>query len=179
MDEQQLETLKYPIGRAQLPENILMLDIEGWIEDVLKAPGDLRQAIDGLNAIQLDTPYRPGGWSVRQVVHHLPDSHMNTYLNFRIGMTENAPVLKSTNVDAWARVADYATGDVEVSLKLFESVQERWSALMKTMDFEQFMRPVESPGRGARPLAVLLGIYAWHGKHHVAQIQALRQRMGW
>ena len=171
--------LSYPIGRVQLPETIQLSNIESWIEDVRQSPLQLRRAVTDLSREQLDTPYRPGGWTVRQVVHHLPDSHMNTYANFRLALTEENPQARQADVNVWAQLADSRTGDIQTSLEFFEGLQLRWADLMQTMSFEDFQRTLEFASRGKRSLATLLGIYAWHGRHHVAHITELRRRMGW
>lgn len=171
--------LSYPIGRFQAPEVITKATIDSWIYDVRQAPAFLRKAVTGLDAKQLDTPYRPGGWTVRQVVHHLPDSHMATYLNFRLGLTESNPMARSGDVNAWAELPDSRTGDIQPSLLFFEGLQLRWVTLMESMGLQDFERTIEFPQRGSRPLSTLLGIYAWHGRHHVAHITGLRERMRW
>lgn len=171
--------LQYPIGRPDLPEKVERQHIEGWITEMAAAPEHLRQAVAGFTQEQIDTPYRPGGWTVRQLVHHLPDSHMNTYVSFHLGLTEDGPLLKSINVDAWARLPDCKTADIEMSLDLFAALQARWVNLLKGMSDSDFERTVRTEARGDRSLATLLGIYAWHGKHHVAHIMSLRDRMGW
>ncbi|MFD1675506.1 YfiT family bacillithiol transferase [Alicyclobacillus fodiniaquatilis] len=171
--------LRYPIGKANLPEKIERSHIEAWIQDVLAAPSALNQAVAGLTKARLDTPYRPDGWTVRQLVHHLPDSHMPTYINFRLALTQDAPVIKSLDVNASTALTDCQTAGVEMSLQLFAALQQRWAALLQTMAFADFERTVQFPNGALRSLATLLGIYAWHGKHHVAHITALRERMGW
>lgn len=171
--------LSYPIGKVQLPEVIEMSNLESWIEDVRQAPVLLRDAVANLTEEQLNTPYRPEGWTVRQVVHHLPDSHMNTYLNFRLALTANTPAARTADVNAWAQWEDCQRGDIEPSLQTFEGLQLRWANLMQTMSMADFRRTLEFTGRGERTLAAMLGIYAWHGKHHVAHIAALRSRMNW
>lgn len=171
--------LQYPIGRPELPEKVERLHIEPWIADMAAAPERLRLAVAQLTEEQIDTPYRPGGWTVRQVVHHLPDSHMNAYVSFRLGLTEDRPVLKSANVDAWAQLPDCKIADIQMSLDLFAALQERWVTLLQSLTASDFDRMVGTEARGDRSLATLLGIYAWHGKHHVAHIMSLRDRMGW
>ena len=171
--------LRYPIGRADLPEKIEMSDIQEWIEELKEAPSLLKKVVSELSDKQLDTPYRQEGWTVRQVVHHVADSHMNTYMNFRLGLTEECPTIRTTDVDAWAMLKDYRTLDIQVSLKLFTSLQKRWVALLRTMSTTDFERKIRGSDGKERTLATLLGIYAWHGKHHAAQIASLRERMDW
>lgn len=171
--------LQYPIGRVDLPETVDMTHIRRWIEDMELAPQHLREAVRGLSESQLDTPYRPGGWTVRQVVHHLPDSHAQAYLNFRLGLAQDRPVANSAPINEWASMPDSIAGEIEPSLALFDGLQARWVLLLKTLSRSDFDRAIHSPDRGDRSLATLLAIYAWHGKHHVTHITALRHRMGW
>lgn len=171
--------LQYPIGRPQFPEVITMEHIQAWIDDIEQAPKALCDAVDGLSSEQLDTPYRPEGWTVRQVVHHLPDSHMVTYLNFRTALCQDGAPMKSADVNGWAALVDSLTADVAMSVQLFTSLHQRWVALMKSMDQSDFDKAVVSAKGTPRSLVQLLGIYAWHGKHHVAHITSLRERMGW
>lgn len=170
--------LRYPIGRPQLPEEVTMNDIQAWIDDIQAAPDLLQRAVAGLTDEQLDTPYRPDGWTVRQVVHHLADTHLSTYLNFRLGLTQDTPNIAVNDVDASAELTDAKTAPIEMSLSLFQSLHQRWIALLKPLALKDYLRTVQS-ARGQRTLASLLGVYAWHGKHHVAHIEALRKRMGW
>ena len=128
---------------------------------------------------QLDTPYRPGGWTVRQVVHHLPDSHMNAYVRFRLALTENEPTIKPYEQQLWAELPDAKTADIEMSLKLFEGLHQRWVLLLRSMKPEDFHRKYIHPESGVNVLDNVLQLYAWHGKHHVAHITSLRKRMGW
>lgn len=171
--------LRYPIGRPEIPETIEMSHIEAWIAEVASAPLQLREAVRGLSEEQLDTPYREEGWTVRQLVHHLADSHLSTYTAFKFALTEENPLLKPINVNVWAEMSDSKTGDVEFPLQMFEGMQTRWVELMKGMSHEDFMRTFRYPERDYRPLVMLLAIYAWHGKHHVAHITGLRERMGY
>lgn len=171
--------LSYPIGRPELPEKIDLTNIEAWINDVETAPGALRQAVDGLNEEQLNTPYRPDGWSVRQVVHHLADTHLHTYTNFKHALTTENPTIHPIDINAWALLPDSIDGDVSVSLTMFEGIQRRWAELLRRMSADDFARTFLHPRGGVRRLDTVLGIYAWHGKHHVAHITALRDRMGW
>ena len=171
--------VRYPIGRFAMPEHVEMSDIEKWIENLEQAPQLLRNAVEGLNKEQLDTPYRPEGWTVRQVVHHVADSHTNSYINFRLGLLEDNPTVRATNVDALAGLFDAKTADIEMSLNMLTALHGRWIALLRSMDEADFARIITTPGRGERSLAMLLGTYAWHGQHHAAHITSLREKMGW
>lgn len=171
--------LQYPIGRPNLPEAITKEYIDRWIAKVEQAPSQLRNAVYGLSKEQLDTPYRPGGWTVRQVVHHLADTHINTYLNFRHALTEDNAVMRTTDINRWSNLNDSVQGDIDPSLNLFESVQQRWSILLKGLSLSEFERTILHPSGEHRALWRLLGVYAWHGEHHTAHITALRDRQGW
>ena len=173
------EDLRFPIGRFAMPEQVDMSHIEGWIKDLEEAPERLRQAVAGLDEKQLNTPYRPDGWTVRQVVHHLADSHMNSYINFRLGLLEDNPTVRATNVDALAGLLDAQTADIDLSLKLLMALHGRWVLLLRSLAAADFLRTTQTPGRGERSLATLLGIYAFHGKHHTAHITSLRERLDW
>jgi uncharacterized damage-inducible protein DinB len=139
----------------------------------------MRAAVAGLTPERFDTPYRPGGWTVRQVVHHVPDSHMNAYVRFKLALTENEPTIKPYEEAAWAELADSASTPVDVSLTLLETLHDRWVRLLRSMTEADFARKFRHPQLGVVPLDKNLALYAWHGKHHVAHITSLRQRMGW
>ncbi|KPV42632.1 YfiT family bacillithiol transferase [Alicyclobacillus ferrooxydans] len=171
--------LSYPIGRPQIPEVIDDAVIQSWIHDVLASPDALKAAVAGLTTDQLDTPYRPDGWTVRQVVHHLADTHMHTYTNFKHALTEDNPVIKPIDINAFAALPDSTAGEIEMSLLMFEGIQRRWAFLMKSMSPSDLERTFEHPRAGKRPLSAILGVYAWHAKHHTAHITGLRERMGW
>ncbi|HLI30711.1 MAG TPA: putative metal-dependent hydrolase, partial [Terriglobia bacterium] len=146
------------------------------IEEV---PARLRAAVKGLSDAQLDTPYREGGWTVRQVVHHLADSHMNSYVRFRLALTESEPTIKTYDQTRWAELRDARTAPVEPSLALLESLHKRWVLLLKSLEAADFSRTFRHPDRGTMTLDQNLALYAWHGRHHVAHITSLRERMGW
>jgi hypothetical protein len=138
----------------------------------------MRAAVAGLTEGQLDTPYRPEGWTVRQLVHHVPDSHLNSYVRFKLALTEDAPVVKPYDEALWAKLAD-VTAPVETSLMLLESLHQRWVRVLESMSEGDFARGFRHPELGPVRLEQTLAMYAWHGKHHVAHITALRDRMGW
>jgi hypothetical protein len=139
----------------------------------------MRAAVSGLSTAQLDTPYRDGGWTVRQVVHHVPDSHMNAYTRFRLALTESEPTIKPYDQEAWANLADSRTAPVEWSLALLEALHRRWAAMLESLADEDFSRRFRHPEIGVVTLGEVLGMYSWHGRHHVAHITGLRGRMGW
>lgn len=171
---------RYPIGRFQAPDPITAQHREQWMTDLEEAPALLRQAVAGLSEEQLDTPYRDGGWTPRQVVHHLVDSHINSYCRFRLALTEEEPTIKAYKEGAWADLPDARTAPVEPSLVMLEAMHDRWLRLLRAMSDADFARVFVHPEHGTKiRLDRTLGIYAWHGKHHVAHITGLRQRMGW
>ena len=141
-------------------------------------PAKLKAAVGGLNDRQLDTPYRPGGWTVRQVVHHLPDSHLNSFVRFKLALTEEEPTIKPYDEARWAELAD-SKAPIELSLPLLENLHERWVLLLNSLTPADWQRKFRHPERGPMTLTDNLQIYAWHGRHHVAHITALRERNGW
>lgn len=178
MSTQAQPDLRYPVGRLAVPPSVTASERAEHIETVAAAPAKLRAAVAGLTPEQLDTPYRPGGWTVRQVVHHVPDSHMNSYIRFKLALTEDEPTIKTYKENLWAEMADSSL-DPEISLRLLELVHTRWVTLLRSMTPEQFARTLRHPEMGAMTLDQLLTVYSWHSRHHVAHITALRQRMNW
>ena len=170
--------LRYPVGEWQKPEQVTERTIEGYIGDIRALPGALRKAIAGLSSDQLDTPYRPGGWTVRQVVHHLADSHMNAFCRWKLALTENNPTIKPYDEGAWAKLPD-SNVDITISLGIVDGVHHRWMALLERSGKDQFSRTLNHPERGVMRLDTMLSLYSWHSRHHVAHITALRERMGW
>ena len=150
-----------------------------WIAELAAAPAALRAAVAGLNDRQLNTPYRPGGWTVRQVVHHLPDSHVNSYMRFRLALTEDCPTIRPYDEAGWAELADARTAPVEVSLSMLESLHRRWVLLLEGLTPQDCVRRFVHPAIGERNVNWLLACYAWHGRHHVAHITELRRRENW
>src|ERR1700761_8636680 len=173
------EELRYPIGRYRAPEKIGAADREGWIREIEALPENLRRAVAGLKDAQLETPYRPGGWTVRQVVHHYADSHMNSFLRFRWAVTEELTSIKTYDEAAWAELADTKTAPVELSLSLLEALHARWVLLLRSFGEAEFGRRMKHPEWGEVTVEWLLGQYGWHSRHHVAQIKKLREREGW
>jgi hypothetical protein len=173
------EELRYPIGRYRAPEKISADDRKAWIREIEALPRNLRRAVAGLNTTQLDTPYRPGGWTVRQVVHHYADSHLNSYSRFRWAVTEDLTTVKTYDESAWAELADAKTAPVELSLSLLEPLHARWVLLLRSFGEAEFARKMQHPEWREISVEWLLGQYAWHSRHHVAQIERLREREGW
>lgn len=171
--------LRYPIGRFVRPTEISAADRAGWIDTLADAASLVRGAIAGLTDEQIDTAYRPGGWTIRQLVHHVPDSHMNSYIRFRLALTEDNPTIKPYEEAMWAELADAKGPLVDTSICLLECLHKRWVALLRTLTEEQWKRTFDHPESGTLSLETNLGIYAWHTRHHVAHITALRERMGW
>jgi hypothetical protein len=171
--------LRYPVGKFHAPKNISEDDRAQWIDEIVRLPGQLAGAVSGLNERQLDTPYRPGGWSIRQVVHHLPDSHMNSYVRVRLALTEDCPTIKPYAEDRWAELADATRGPVDLSLSLLAALHARWVILFRSLGDPEFARTMHHPEHGAVRLDRLLAMYAWHGRHHLAHITNLKRRSGW
>jgi hypothetical protein len=176
--------LQYPIGKFtwdRSGEGLLSSDSERqqWITGIEETPARLRSGVSGLTEPQMDTPYRPGGWTVRQVVHHLADSHMNAYVRFRLALTEDEPTVKPYDEQVWARLNDASTAPAEISLTLLEALHQRWVLLLRSLKPEDFSRVFKHPELGPVTLEKNLAMYAWHGKHHVAHITSLRERSGW
>ena len=174
-----MSDLRYPLGRFAADPAVSEEKRHGWIGEIANAPERLRAAVQGLSAEQLDTPYRPGGWTVRQVVHHLPDSHLNAYVRMKLALTEAEPTVKTYDEAAWAELTDGRTGPVETSLTLLESLHRRWVLLLRSLSPLDFARSFRHPEWGTVTLDWYLQQYAWHGRHHVAHITSLRERMGW
>jgi uncharacterized damage-inducible protein DinB len=171
--------LSYPIGKPELPAVIDAAQWREFVAQIAQAPQWFRTAVEGLNDAQLDTVYRPGGWTVRQVTHHMADSHMNAYIRFRLALTEDNPTIKPYDEKTWAELPDAKSYPVAVSLQLIEAMHERWVALLEHIPESDFGRTFIHPERGPMRLDTTLALYAWHGRHHLAHITGLRERMGW
>lgn len=172
------EDLRYPIGKFVHDREPTPQKRTAWTKDIAELPANLRAAVAGLSPAQLDTPYREGGWTVRQVVHHLADSHMNAFIRFKLALTESTPQIKPYDEKAWAALPDAAI-DIQSSLALLEGLHARWVALLSSLDPEQLERPFLHPESGVQKLDRTFQTYAWHSRHHVAHIQRLRERSGW
>ena len=171
---------RYPVGKFQ-PQNELSVDERIAMIDMIAAcPARMREAVAGLDDAQLDTPYRDGGWTVRQVVHHVPDSHLNAYVRLKLALTEETPAIRPYDESEWAKLADVQSTPVEVSLTLLDSLHARWVGLMRTLQPDDFRRTFKHPDHeGTQTLDWLVAMYEWHSRHHVAHITSLRERMGW
>ncbi|HSA93823.1 MAG TPA: putative metal-dependent hydrolase [Terriglobales bacterium] len=172
--------LRYPIGPFDWKGSATADDRRRSIEAIERAPAALRAALAGLSAEQLDTPYRPGGWTVRQVAHHVPESHMNAYIRFKLALTEDQPTIKPYNESLWAQTADVGLTPIETSLAILDALHQRWVILLRSLAPSDFARTFTHPEYGKTyPLDWALAMYAWHGAHHTAHITSLRELMGW
>lgn len=171
--------LQYPIGKFKAPESLTEEQIKQYITSIEKLPALLREAVAGLKNDQLNTPYRPEGWTIRQVIHHVADSHINSYTRFRLALTEDKPIIKPYMEEKWAELEDGKNADIEVSLTLLEAIHKRWVILLKSLSSQDLKRSFIHPASGEITLEKNIGLYAWHGEHHVAHISALRKRMNW
>jgi hypothetical protein len=171
--------LRYPIGPWTPPSAALTpAERSGLITEIAGLPSQMRVAVSGLNDFQLDTPYRPGGWTVRQVVHHVADSHANGFVRQKLALTEQNPVIKPYDEERWAELPD-AKLPIDVSLRMLDAIHERWAALLRAISPEQFAAQYQHPQSGQQTLDSSLSNYSWHGRHHVAHITELRKREGW
>jgi len=171
--------LRYPIGKFAYNGPLTQEQKQRYLNDIEQTPANLRTAVNGLSEKQLDTPYRPDGWTVRQVAHHVPDSHLNAYVRTKLALTEEEPTIKPYAEDRWAQLADTQATPVEVSLALLESLHDRWMRLLRSLQPEEWKRSFRHPELGLMSLEKNLALYAWHGRHHVTHITSLRERNGW
>jgi hypothetical protein len=171
--------LRFPIGKFTYNGTPTEEQKQKYLADIEQTPANIRKAVHGLSAQQLDTPYRPEGWTVRQLVHHVPDSHLNAYIRFKLALTEDEPTIKPYAEDRWAQLADTQATPVEVSLTMLDSLHDRLARLLRSLQPEDWKRTFRHPEMGLMPLEKNLALYSWHGRHHVAHITALRERSGW
>lgn len=177
--EKDLKQLQYPIGSFKSPAHFEEAPIASWIETIFRFPSDLTALVENLSDEQLDTPYRPGGWTIRQLVHHVGDSHMNSYVRFKWTLTEDQPVIKAYYEDRWAELPD-SKGDIVPALTLVKALHEKWVILLKTLGEQDLHRSFIHPeSKKELPLWVNIGLYDWHCRHHLAHISGLLGRMGW
>jgi uncharacterized damage-inducible protein DinB len=175
-----LEDLRYPVGKFKFPDAASEADRAAWLADIERTPAAMRAAVKGLTAAQVDTPYRPDGWTVRQVVHHVPDSHLNAYCRFKLALTEDTPTIKPYDESAWAKLPDTRDTPIEVSLTMLDVLHQRWMILLRRLTADDLKRTFRHPEHGrVLTLDQTLALYAWHGRHHVAHITSLRSREGW
>jgi uncharacterized damage-inducible protein DinB len=172
--------LRYPVGKFDIHAPVTAEQRRECVEVIADLPGKLRDAVADLTDEQLDTPYRPGGWTVRQVVHHLPDSHLNSYIRFKLALTEETPTIKPYDEAAWAELPEAKSGPIEPSLKLLEYLHRRWVPMLNAMQEGDWERTFRHPERnGLIRLDGNLALYGWHCRHHLAHVTGLKQRMGW
>lgn len=175
-----LQQLKYPIGHFEKTEHITRGHIARWIDEISTFPDRLKFAVENLSDAQLDTPYRPEGWTVRQVVHHCADSHANSIIRFKLALTEDTPVIKPYFEDRWAELEDSRTMPIESALYMLQGIHKRWTVLLRSLTEEQLSRTFIHPEQGKSfRLDENIGVYAWHGNHHLAHITGLKEREGW
>jgi uncharacterized damage-inducible protein DinB len=171
--------LRYPVGQFYFSGKLSHEERAALIDEISAAPEKMRAAVRGLSTEQLDTPYRPGGWTVRQVVHHVPESHLNSYIRFKLAITEDEPTIKPYFEDRWAQLPDALAAPIEPSLDLLAALHRRWVWFLRSLKDEDFDRTFQHPELGVVSLNKNVALYAWHGRHHVAHITTLRERMGW
>lgn len=174
-----MNDIRYPIGKFEMRMSLDDAERQELIRQIADAPAKMRAAVTGLSDMQLNTPYRPDGWTIRQVVHHVPDSHLNAYIRFKLTMTEQEPTVKTYHENLWAELHDARTSPIEQSLTLLESLHARWVTFLRSMPPADFERRFHHPDHGPLPLNMLVALYGWHGRHHVAHITSLRERRGW
>lgn len=173
------DDLRYPIGKFVYDETAAEKNQSAAIQAVGELPARLRLALAGLSRRQMRTPYRPGGWTLNQLVHHIADSHMNSFVRFKLALTEDAPTIKTYHENLWAELPDANNESPELSLKIIDALHERWFLLLKSLKNEDFLRKVTHPEHGLIDLRYLVALYEWHGKHHTAHITKLRERENW
>lgn len=171
--------LRYPVGPFDFNGTLSGDQRQAMIDEIAVTPERMRAAVDGLSDEQLDTPYRPGGWTVRQVVHHVPDSHLNSYTRFKLAITEDNPTIRAYDENLWANLTEAKTAPVDMSLDLLEALHRRWMLFLRSFDEKDFERTFQHPEIGVVSVEKNVALYAWHGRHHVAHITLLRERNGW
>ena len=170
---------RYPIGPFKFEGQPSEQQLRQFIYEIEQTPSRLRAAVNGLSEQQLETPYRPGGWTVRQVAHHVPESHMNAYVRMKLALTEDNPTIKPYDEARWAETPEVVRTPIEVSLTMLEALHERWVTLLKALSPADLARPFNHPESGPWTVGKYVALYAWHGRHHVAHVTSLRERMGW
>jgi hypothetical protein len=170
---------RYPVGPWDKKAKFTADERRGHVDLIAAAPAAMRAAVAGLSDSQLDTPYREGGWTLRQVAHHLPDSHANAYIRLKLALTEEHPTIKPYDEAAWAKLVDSRETPVETSLRMLETIHERFVILLRSLDDAQSARTLHHPDNGTMTIDMLIGMYSWHGRHHVAHVTSTRERMGW
>lgn len=179
IDDARMESLRFPIGRFEEDPQPTRAKHKSWIDQIGRVPGELRALVQDLSERQLDTPYRPDGWTVRQVVHHLADSHLNAYVRTKLALTEEEPTIKPYDQAAWAELPDGSTAPIESSMSLLEALHARWVATLRAAEEGAFKRTLNHPEQGVITISRIVQSYAWHGQHHIAHVNTLRDKMGW
>ena len=180
MKESEIHNLRYPVGEYSPKKDITAGDVARYIKTIEDFPGKVKQAVSGLSNAQLDTPYRDGGWTIRQVVHHAVDSHINSYTRFKLTLTEDTPAIRPYFEDRWAELPEAKTGPVEISIPLLEALHRRWSLMLRNITEKELKRKFYHPeSKKEMALDELMGLYAWHCDHHLAHITGLKKRMNW
>jgi uncharacterized damage-inducible protein DinB len=170
---------RYPIGKFSCEGPLTAEQKKQYLDDIEQTPARLRAAVRGLSDEQLDTPYRDGGWTVRQLAHHVPDSHMNAYIRFKLALTEDEPTIRPYMEDRWAELPESKQAPIDVSLALLDSLHQRWTIVLRNIPDADWKRTFRHPEMGLLSLEKTLALYAWHGRHHVAHVTTLREKMGW
>jgi len=170
---------RYPIGKFTFDGTLTTDQKKQYLNDIQQTPAQLRAAVAGLSQQQLNTPYREGGWTVRQLAHHVPDSHMNAYIRFKLALTENEPTIRPYMEDRWAELPESKQEPIEVSLALLDSLHQRWAMVLRNIADADWKRNFRHPEMGLLSLEKTLALYSWHGRHHVAHVTSLREKMGW
>ena len=170
---------RYPIGKFSFDGTLTPDQKKQYLHDIEQTPSRFRAVVHGLSDQQLNTPYREGGWTVRQVTHHVPDSHMNAYIRFKLALTEDEPTIRPYMEDRWAELPEAKQAPVEVSLALLDNLHQRWTMMLKNMSEANWKRNFQHPEMGLMSLEKTLALYSWHGLHHTAHVTVLREKMGW
>lgn len=173
------QDLRYPVGEFDWQAEVSPDMVPDFISTIEQLPAKMRAAVNGMDADQLNTEYRPGGWTVKQVTHHVADSHMNSFIRFKLGVTEDVPTIKPYAENEWAQGADYSQAPIELSLQILDALHTRWTILLRSMTDADFAREINHPDNGRMTLAKLLALYDWHSRHHTAHITELRKRNNW
>ena len=169
---------RYPIGKFSFEGTLTTDQKKQYLNDIEQTPARLRAAVRGLSDQQLNTPYREGGWTVRQLTHHVPDSHMNAYIRFKLALTEDEPTIRPYMEDRWAELPESKQAPIDVSLALLDSLHQRWMLMLRELTDAQWKRTYRHPELGPMSLEKTLALYSWHGRHHVAHVTSLREKMG-
>ncbi len=175
-----MDSVRYPVGKFEKPDKILKSDVSRWCKEIERLPRDLKKLVAGLNDQQLDTPYREGGWTVRQVIHHLADSHINAYCRIKLALTEDNPTVKPYEEKLWAELSDAKTADIKFSMQILAGIHKRWGLAIRAMSKDDYKRTFFHPANGRnQSIGEIIGMYAWHCRHHFAHIQNLKTAKGW